>query len=192
MKPRRFGIVRWSLHRGCGKANTELSRITNSTVEVPNAHSVFIIARAEVEALDFSRLRHEFSLDQPRRRLRGLLDGRVTFAVADYDGCEEELFEIPEIRQYFSELNLHFPCFLAFAATETESLRVIMAATAGQLQSFNRADQTHFEIHIPTEEIIRLFLNAFPLTNAILRNAGLSARKIRKFHEATAEHLGLE
>ena len=64
MSDREHKILLWKLERNSGKVDVEFAKISNSITLVPNNHFLYVIHRAEVEAGDFARLRHEFSLEQ--------------------------------------------------------------------------------------------------------------------------------
>jgi len=183
-------IIHWKLLRGCGKANVELARISNSTTLIPDHHFLMIICREEIECCEFSRLRYEFSLDQPAKKLASML-GRVTFAVSDYDDTEEELFEIPAVRKAFREVTLHYPCWLAFAALQTETTRVTAACAVSRMHVLKRTNQPFGLVWIPRDQLTRFFENALGLAATAHQCAGISPRAGRKLLEKAAKHLGL-
>ena len=51
--------------------------------------------------------------------------GKVDIRVHGYDHDPRELFEIPEVRMFFSKLDQQFPFWLFFLSTDTEALKLL-------------------------------------------------------------------
>ena len=190
MKMEPSEVVRWQLRRGVGKANHELAKITGSKLKAKRPHFVFAISREEIERGLFSRMRSQFSLDSPTEELRSTL-GRVTFVLADYENTEENLFEIQSVRDYFAELNRHWPVWLAFCELDSDILRMLAACIVRDLSAVAREDEEFYEIHVRRGELNRLFMNAVPLTSAFHQLAGFSSVQRRKRLDAVARYLDL-
>jgi len=183
-------VVYWRLQRAAGKANHELARIIGSTSQAKRSHDVFVISRDEIERGIFSRLRSQFNLASPVEELRSMF-GRVTFVLTDYDDSDENLFEIQPVRNYFTELNRHWPVWLAFSELDSDTLKVMIACIVRDLRSATRDGDASCDVHISRAELNRVFMNAVPLTSAFHQLTGASSKQRRQRMNAVARHLDL-
>lgn len=183
-------VVYWRLQRGAGKANHELAKITGSTSQAKRSHCVFVISREEVERGIFCRMRSQFSLDSPPEELRSQL-GRVTFVLSDYDDSDENLFEIQSVRDYFTEVNRHWPVWLAFCGLDSDALRVMIACIARDLRAVTRDGGERCDLHVSRAELRRILMNVVPLTSAVHQVVGYSSEQRRKRLDAVARYLGM-
>lgn len=190
MNPEGSDLVHWRLPRGCGKANTELAHITRPARKQRAPDVVFVIGTDEIQRGDFSRLREEFSLETPPERLCELIGG-ITFAIAGYEDCSEELFEIQAVRAYFRQVNLHWPFWLAFCDLRSNSLKILASCVIRNLNALRRTDCRCSDVHIRKGDLSQFFLNAVPLAAAFHHLAGFSTGQGRKRLAAVAKHLGL-
>lgn len=183
-------MIHWKMRPGIGKANRELARLTRKNRKQKEPDMIFVISKREIETGDFSRLRSEFSLDEAPEILRGVI-GKVTFAISDYDDTSGELFEISEVRDYFAEVNCHWPLWIAFATLNSSLLRLCAGCVADNLIATHRKVDRSYDLTIPRNEVLQFYLNAIPLTSAFFRSAGLTPREIHRRLEAVAKQLGL-
>lgn len=183
-------LIHWRLRQGCGKANPELLRITRLGRRQLFPDFVFVIGSEEIERGDFSRLRHAFKLQSSPAKFRHLI-GRVTFVVAGYETCSEELFEIWAVRSYFAQLNCHWPFWAAFCNLRSGTLKIFASSVIDDLNAMRQTDQRYSDVHIRRGDVTKFFANAIPFTMAVHKVAGFSAGKGRKRLTAVAGHLGL-
>ena len=187
-EPSKF--VYWRLDRGAGKSNHELAWITGSKSKAKRSHCIFVISREEIERGIFSRLRSQFRLDSPAKDLRSMF-GRISFVLSDYDDSDENLFELQSVRDYFTELNRHWPVWLAFCELRSDALKTMIACIVRDLRSATRDGDASCDVHISRAELNRVFMNAVPLTSAFHQLAGSSSKQRRKRLDAVARYLGL-
>lgn len=185
-------IIRWRLRRGICKANQELAHLTRNRAnrKQKQAKYVYMLSRKEIENGDFTRLRSEFSLDLPPEKLRERI-GASTVAVMGYDHTPDELFEIPEVRAYFGEVNCHWPFWTAFAALDSGLLKFVATCIAEHMTAVKRKGRLTYDVHIARLDLVQLLVNSVPLSMAICKTANLPPREIRKRQIAVATHLGL-
>lgn len=87
----------------------------------------YVISREEIEAGDTSRFIRDFlpSFEvEPAVLLSSM--GRVVFSVAGYDEHQEEVFSIPEIRNFFQKIHQQWPCWLFYSELASPGLTAII------------------------------------------------------------------
>jgi len=87
---------------------------------------VIVVSRAEVEAMDTSAALTVLKrlLESPDTA-RAFVE-RVDIAFHGYDHVKEELFEIPEVRKFVSELDQQFPFWLFFLSKRYLGLQCLL------------------------------------------------------------------
>jgi len=163
-------IITWRLRQGVGKANRELARITRPKRTQRQTDHIYVISRAEIESCDFSRMRAVFSFERAPDDLRKIV-GRINFVIADYENSPEELYEIPGVRDYFDEVNCHWPCWSAYSNLKTGSLKLFASCVSDNLLAVNRTGKSVNDIIVPRSDALQFFINAVPLprTTAVQR-----------------------
>lgn len=94
---------------------------------------IFAFSKREILTKDASRFLSFFQ-DLESQRLESLM-GSVTFSVSGYDDDPRELFQIPEVRDFYQSLHRTWPCWLFFAETLSPSLLIVALCNLPTIQS---------------------------------------------------------
>ncbi|MBX8597712.1 DUF4365 domain-containing protein [Pseudomonas cichorii] len=131
---------------------------------------LYIIDRADVEALDFSSVRGFFDRIRSTRELAEHCQGKIEISFHGYDQDPRELFEILEVRAFASYLSAVLPELLFFAYTGERSrgLRAISLCLAEikRPSSTPNADNK-IPIEYSTEEIAHFLDKLWPGLNEL-------------------------
>lgn len=135
-----------------------------------------VIAREDIEAGNIGRVLEIFSRFLATSKLmiknRELLD----FSVDGYNDDPRELYEIPQIRKWFEDLNEHFPYWFYFLSKRAKSLRLLATC----LCSFEKASQG---ISLNSADLLRFIQNSFVGMNEICETIGMSELEIRRLSD---------
>lgn len=184
------------LTAGSGKANPTLRSLTEHPMVVTSAGGkirrlgeiVYVTTREEVERRDLSRFFANFGPKQSRQKLRQLR-GRIIFTVDGYDELADEVFEIPDIRAYYSALHAKWPCWLFAACLASASLHVIALSVIPTLSVVRFRNECH--ISVPESEFCAFFMHSLPAAALLHHRAGISKQYGALYLKIAARHLGI-
>jgi len=176
-----------------GKTNPTLRLITENPTAFTQTKKaldviVYVTTREEVERLDVSRFIASFSPRLPRTDLRRLR-GRIVFTVDGYDDTSDQLFEIPEVRDYYAHVHRVWPSWLFTACLSSPCLRVIALSVLPRV-SIVRA-QNVCRIQISELDLHAFFLHSLPAAALLHRRAGISKKNGAKHLQSVAKYLGI-
>ncbi|WP_182102486.1 hypothetical protein [Niallia taxi] len=106
------------------------------------------ISRSECEKLEFSHLTETMKIVESKGR-----EGYKSFILA-FDGWESdssELYEIPAVRKYISEMVKRYP-YIFYHITDMQSLDMLYLAALGDLSTFmkeNTNQKAVYDVSIP-------------------------------------------
>lgn len=184
------------LAAGAGKTNATLARITAHPHEVnaPDGKTrslagiVYVTTREEIEKMDVSRFLANFGPQRSKKALRKMR-GHIIFTVAGYDDVDSELFEVPDVRAYYSYLHAIWPCWLYMSCLAFPSLRVVALSVIPNL-SIVRSENA-CRIHVPESELLAFFTHSIPAAALLHHRVGLSKNYGFTYLKAVAKHLGI-
>jgi len=133
-----------------------------------------IISRDEVEAADTSRILELLSRFTSSPDIALANCENVDIAFHGYDDTQDELGEIPAVRNFVQELDTHFPYWLFFLNKSGLGLQCILYCfLLPSLTEEGRAE------HHPKQLEQLLLRRWFPAMNAISESGGLSEQEIK-------------
>jgi hypothetical protein len=122
-----------------------------------------------------------FGEDIPLEAIRRLRDG-VIMTVAGYDKDPREIYEIPEIRRYWTEVQQQCPTILFFAASEyPPALQAVFACLASRLEITRHKNSELLRVCIEGESIKPMV--AVEMSNHLTLDMQLGLKR----HDAMAE-----
>jgi len=131
---------------GYGKYETHKAWFHRDDPLSDMAPECFIISRKAVVEGDVTVLHW---LIAPSRMAR--LRGRIHWAIDGYGDDDRELFEIPEVRSFFTAMLKHLPCGIFFSpATDGRPIQFLAACTCDPLLVVRARDSK--EICLQTQE----------------------------------------
>ena len=177
---------------GSGKASATLRWLTENH-DKRTAHgrpkaSVYITSRSEIETLDFSRFLTSFGPHLTKAALRRI-HGKIIFAVDGYDDTGLDLFEIEEVRRFYSILNTIWPCWLFAGSLLGTNLRAVMLCLIPNLEV--RRTQGECRIRFSREDVLSFFESCIPATVYLQYSAGLGKHAGLKLLKTVSAHLGI-
>lgn len=148
---------------------------------------VYVTTREEIEKLDISRMLLNFGPQQSRQKLRQLR-GRIIFTVDGYDSSGD-IFEIPEVRDYYSLVHRVWPSWLFTACLASPSLRVIALSVIPNMSIIRSGNLCR--IQIPESDLREFFMHSLPAVAFLHHKAGIPKRSGAEYLRCVANYLGL-
>ncbi len=184
------------LAAGSGKSNPTLRSLAEHPMVVTSAGGktkrmgeiVYVTTREEVERRDISRFFSNFGPKQSRQKLRQLR-GRIIFTVDGFDESADEVFEIPEVRAYYSMVHARWPCWLFSACLASASLHVIALSVIPTVTVIR--SEAECCILVPEAELCSFFMHSLPAAALLNQRAGLSKQYGAQYLKIVARHLGI-
>jgi hypothetical protein len=182
------------LTAGAGKTNPTVRQLT----EYPMVYTatdgktkrmgeiIYVTTRQEVERLDLGRFLANFGLNQSKRKLRQVR-GRIIYTVHGYEENEEEIYEIPEVRRFYSLIHQVWPCWLYTACLASPSLLVIALSVVGNMSVARSGNECR--IRIPGPDLKKFFLESLPPVALLNHKAGISREFGIQYLQSVASHL---
>lgn len=170
---------------GSGKLNPTLRGLEENPGKKAN---LYVITRTEIEALDLSRLLADFSPENPKDKLLELCS-QWHFVVSGYDKEREELFEIPEVRQFFTCATMVWPIWTFGAATTSLALWAVVLSALPTLDV--RKENGVVGLSFDMMEVGRIFHKCMPVFLHLNEKAEI-VEKIKMLNLSTiASYLGI-
>ncbi len=183
------------LSAGAGKANPTLRQITASPLpassggETPDVSiTLYVATRAEVEKLDTDRFLATFG---PKLRKKKLLKlrGNVHFVIDGYDDTSDEIYEIAEVRRYYSRLHELLPCWLFYGHLGFSSLRAVMLCILPNIWMVRSPERILLEIS--KADTLIFIRQSLPVAARLFKKAGVSIEGANEQLRSTARLLGI-
>jgi hypothetical protein len=149
---------------------------------------VYVTTRKEVESQNLSRFIGNFGIHQSKSKLRQL-HGRIIFTIDGYEDNEDELYEIPEVRRFYSAVHAVWPCWLFTCCIASASLKVIALSVVANMSIARSEDDCR--VTIPGPDLKKFFLESLPTAGLMFCDAGISRQNGSKYLISVANHLGL-
>lgn len=186
------------IYAGIGKTNIELERLAKQAASMSSANNaetdrhgiVYVISREEIERSDHTRFFANFGPGTDKRRLREI-EGGISFTICGYEGRPEELFEVPEVRQYFLQAHQYWPCWLFAADVRTSCFHMVVLSILQNLHIIREADSGLCRVQAPHHEIEAFFAQSLAPAALLDKRAGIGKRRGASRIQAMANYLGI-
>src|SRR6266446_8876578 len=111
---------------------------------------MFELTREEVEASSVERLLLGIAREGEARGGVSHVQGKICFFISGYENDPRELYEIPEVRNYFHKLDALAPFFLFFIASESQGalIRLFVKMFLNDGNFFANGDSTAEDKHL--------------------------------------------
>ena len=180
---------------GAGKTNPTLRQLTRHPMVYTTCSGktkrmgeiVYVSTREEVEKQDISRMLSNFGPQQSRQKLRQLR-GRIIFTVDGYDTAPD-IFEIPEVRNFYSLVHRLWPSWLFSSCLASPSLRVIALSVIPNMSIINSGNLCR--IQIPESDLREFFMHSLPAAVFLHCKAGIPRHHGAEYLRCVAKHLGI-
>ena len=180
---------------GAGKTNPTVRSLTAHPMVYTSSSGktkrmgeiVYVTTREEVERLDLSRFMANFGIHQSRSKLRQLR-GRIIYTINGYDN-EAEIYEISEVRRFYSAVHVLWPCWLFTACLASASLRVIALSVVSNMSVARSGNECR--TRIPGQDIKKFFIESLPAAGLLFARTGISTQHGSKYLKYVANHLGI-
>ena len=189
-----------AIYAGVAKTEVELRRLekvnagnrdrTPALGTAKDPGIMYMITREEIEASDYTRFLADFGPAVGKERLCQIA-GRVSFTVQGYEDREEEIFEIPEIREYFQLAHKRWPCWLFAADVRTACLHAITLCVLQKIDIIRAPGTGINQVQSSLEDLKAFFEESLRVTAIMDSRAGISRKLGAKRIEALAEYLGI-
>lgn len=149
---------------GSGKTKHEVRRVKALT-DLGAYHSkgkmkeriVYVTMRDEIEDMNLGRFLKHFGPLGEGQWLPFI--GRILFTVHGYEDDPRELFEIPEVRKFYAELNRIWPCWLYFSdPLHPDCLRSLVCCSLDDITIGAKKRSKNVQVRVPHESI-KEFIN---------------------------------
>lgn len=133
-----------------------------------NTQIIFTITKREVETLDFTRFEQAFGFwpelrgDELRRRFDSLI-----LVVDGYNQDLQEIYAIPEVRKYYTELHRRWPWWAFFLANIEAQIAVNYLCLLSNIQTYKEAA-------FNPDELLTIIGHDFCRMNHLFERAGMS------------------
>ncbi|PTX94093.1 hypothetical protein DB345_21280 [Spartobacteria bacterium LR76] len=188
------------IYTGIAKTNVELQRLTHTvpmqqgrragSLSPENPGIMYVITQEEIVAKDIDRFLANFGPTVTKKRLSQIA-GRISFTVHGYEDRAEELFEIPEVREYFQLAHKCWPCWLFAADIRTACLHAITLCVVPNLDIVRASATGINQIQVPNIDLKGFFSQSLLVTAIMDVRAGITRSQAAKRIKVLAEHLGV-
>lgn len=173
---------------GAGKTEVAFKRLQSSDGDPEGVNRMLVLPRWTIEAGFASVIDHTLGADAPGEGLREMA-GATLVTVAGYGDCDEELFEIPEVREFFRQQNERWAPWVFAGSIFTADLFAIALASLPSVVSWRRGDELH--VRWREEEMTKFFLGSVRVAGCLHSRAGIGWDEGIAMLAAVAAYLGL-
>ncbi|MCX6971031.1 MAG: hypothetical protein NTV93_12900 [Verrucomicrobia bacterium] len=181
---------------GAGKTNPTLRSLSEHPMLYTDTSGktkrmgeiVFVTTRREIQTRNIRRFVSTFGPEVSKRKLRRL-HGRIILTVDGFDAVSEEVFEIPEVRNYYALLHRVWPCWLFISCLASASLRAIALSVIPNLDVVRSNNVCR--IQIPGSDLRDFFMHSLPAAAALHHKAGIPKRYGIEYLQHVASYLGI-
>lgn len=126
--------------------------------------------------MDFSRFEKLFG-DWPQLRGQSLKSrfNSLGIFVSGYDDHGDEIYVIPEVRAFFSELHKRWPWWLFFIHSSEASLAILYLCLLDRVESYKHANDPMCAAAFDPQQLLEYIHNDFGKMNYLMDRAGMSA-----------------
>lgn len=145
---------------GAGKAQAEITRHTHSDQCMPfgighdddRRGIIVVFVRDEIERCDLSRYAATFGAGLDPDRLRDIRS-RVSITIAGYENEKAEIYEIPEVRHFFTVAHSVWPSWFYFADLRSPCFYALVVSLLGNLTITRSLDGNCARIQLDPAEV---------------------------------------
>ena len=159
-------------------STNQLCAYHNNNSEIMNTIKLFTITRQEIEAKDFQRFEAAFG-SWPELRgaeLRQHFDS-LTLLVGGYNLSIDELYTIPEVRRYFTELHKRWPWWLFFLKNHEANIAVCYLCILQRVDSYKKSEAWDCAAVFDPHELLEIIKHDFCRMNLLFERAGMSDKE---------------
>ena len=157
-----------------------------------NAMIFYQFSRELVERGDFTPFLKRFGREKlPEGKRLARMQGAISFLVEGYDNDPRELYEIPEVRTFYSRFFDQWPYWLFFCALHNEGLAMMVACRTSNLQSFKRPGEATVGLNLSVGDMVQFLSEAFPPMNMMFERAKLPDARIAEQTRAVFDYFQL-
>lgn len=127
----------------------------------------------------------------PRGKELRRLMGAFSFFVDGYNDSPEEIYSLPEVRDFYAGLHSVWPYWFFFRDLRTESLSMVTACLMQNLEAGKVIGAPAAMLQLDSLELVRFVANGFAPMNAMCERAGMSEYEIWKRTREIFEYYGL-
>jgi len=150
--------------------------------------TLYVTKREEIEAGDLKRLLTTFDPRHSQSQLRPLC-GRVHYTISGYDQVEEEIFEIPEVRNFYRLAHEAWPHWLYGADVSSDCLRAIAFSSIPNL--FVRRSPGEVHVEVAAADLQQFFNASLPAAALLHHRAGIPKKQGVRNLQFVAAYLGI-
>jgi hypothetical protein len=148
---------------------------------------IYRISHREIEAADIGRFLHHFGENTDKHWLRQHRNN-VRFSLDGYSEDQREIYEIPEIRAYYSHLNDGIPTWSFFGDLTTPNLIAVVACMAS-IRSIRKTPDSVL-VTIDTAEVHYLLTRSLPSAAMLYHFSGIAPKSAVRRLQQVAAYLG--
>jgi hypothetical protein len=153
---------------------------------------VFEFSHREVLQRDYGRFLARFGFHAlPEGQELQSLRGGMVFCVAGFDADARELYEIPEVREFFFGFHQAWPFALYFCALQHDCLRLMTLCRLASVASVKTDGSDQVRVNYDVTELLRIFPVDLFAMNLVCERARLSEQEIFEQTQAIFEYWGL-
>lgn len=106
------------------------------------------------------------------------MQGKLLIAVEGYDDHPGELYEFPEVRQFYRKFYEVFPYWLFFVSLQTDCLKVMELSLLKSLTALKRDGSTQVHVEYDPVELVRQIGQQFLTMNLMCEQAEMTEEEI--------------
>lgn len=136
---------------------------------------IYTITKDEIDTQDFSRFENQFG-GWPHMRGKALKSrfNSLAIFVDGYDDHLDEIYVIPEVRAYFTELHKRWPWWLYFVHNFEASLAILYLCLVDRVESHKRLNDPMCSAAFDPVRVLNLIQVDFGKMNYLMDRAGMS------------------
>lgn len=173
---------------GAGKAEITLPKIEKLLASGAHISGMLVLRGQDLAGSMSSEIMNQLGPDAPSENLREMA-GATVITLAEFADREEEIYEIPEVRDFFQRQNKIWSPWLFAGTIFTPDLFAVVLAGLPSLTCCRRDGHLHVEWE---EEDMQAFLHqSLPAAAKLHKRAGIKNEKGCALLSASAAYLGL-
>ncbi len=173
---------------GAGKAEIALTKVNDLLADGARVTGMLVLRGQDLAGSMRSEISRQLGPQSPPDNLREMA-GATIITLAEFDDHEEEIYEIPEVRDFFQKQNKIWAPWLFAGTIFTPDLFAIVLAGLPNVTCSRRDGHLHVEW---VEEEMRAFLHrSLPAAAGLFRQAGIPKENACALLGAAAAYLGL-
>lgn len=142
-------------------------------------HNLIIFGKPQVENNTTALFLKQFGVDNlPRGRELARMMNSFEFVIDGYNDNPQEIYMIPEVREFFKNLHRDWPYWFFFCDLRTETLTMMTMCMLPTISGFKRLGQPQSAVQYDPIELIQFIQKNFAPLNSMMERAGMSETDI--------------